>query len=90
MGGYELLIKPSAVEEIERISGKANRRRVVGRIQDLANDPRPKGCRKLVGRERYRVRQGACRIVNAVDDLERTVLIVKVGRRGDVYRRGPE
>ena len=40
MGGYELLIKPSAVKEIKQISGKANRRRVVGRIQDLANDPR--------------------------------------------------
>ena len=86
MAGYELLIKPSAVKEIERMGGKANRRRVVGRIQDLANDPRPQGCRKLVGRERYRVRQGACRIVYALDDRERTVLIVKVGRRGDVYR----
>lgn len=86
MAGYELLIKPSAVKEIERLSGKENRRRIVRRIQDLANDPRPKGCRKLVGRERYRVRQGAYRIVYAVDDRERTVLIVKVGRRGDVYR----
>ncbi len=85
MAGYELLIKPSAVKEIERISGRQNRRRVVGRIQDLANDPRPKGCRKLVGRERYRVRQGAYRIVYAVDDRERTVLIVKVGRRGKTH-----
>ena len=59
---------------------------VVGRIQDLANDTRPKGCRKLVGRERYRLRQGAFRIVYAMDDRVRTVLIVKVGRRKDVYR----
>ncbi|MCH8024128.1 MAG: type II toxin-antitoxin system RelE/ParE family toxin [Candidatus Marinimicrobia bacterium] len=36
-----------------------------------------------MGRERYRVRQGAYRIVYVVDDRERTVLIVKVGRRGD-------
>lgn len=86
MDGYELLIKPSAVKEIERINGKANRRRVVGRIQDVVNDPLPTGCRKLVGRERYRVRQGAYRIVYGVDDRERTVLIVKVGLRSDVYR----
>ena len=86
MDGYELLIKPSAVKEIERLSGKENRRRIVRRIQALANDPRPKGCLKLVGRERYRVRQGAYRVVYSVDDKERTVVIVKVGRRGDVYR----
>ena len=86
MAGYELLIKPSAVKEIERIDGKSNRHRIVQRIQDLAADPRPPGCEKLTRQERYRLRQGSYRIVYAVDDDQRTVLIVKVGHRKDIYR----
>jgi len=86
VAGYELLIKPSAVKELERIDGQEHRQRVVRRIQALADDPRPAGCRELTGRERYRVRPGACRIVYAIDDDQRTVLVVKVGRRKDVYR----
>lgn len=86
MAKYELLIKPSAVKEIERIDGKKDRQRVVRPIQELAENPRPEGCEKLTRRERYRLRQGSYRIVYAVDDDQRTVLIVKVGHRKDVYR----
>ncbi|MFB0515078.1 MAG: type II toxin-antitoxin system RelE/ParE family toxin [Candidatus Neomarinimicrobiota bacterium] len=87
MAGYELLIKPSAVKEIELIDGKRVRRRVVQRIRELAEDPRPKGCEKLARQECYRLRQGPYRIVYAVDDEQHTVLIVKVGHRKEVYRK---
>ena len=86
MAKYELLIKPSAVKEIDGIGDKKNRQRVVRRILALAEDPRPKGCDKLTRQERYRVRQGAYRIIYAVDDAQQTVLIVKVGHRKEVYR----
>lgn len=86
MERYELLIKPSAAREIERISTKGERRRIVRRISALAEDPRPPGCEKLTGRKAYRVRQGPYRIVYAIDDDTRTVRIIKVGHRRDVYR----
>ena len=86
MAGYELLIKPSAVREIEQVPRKADRRRLIERIETLADEPRPHGCTKLSGRAEYRVRQGSYRIIYSVDDDERAVLIVKVGHRRDVYR----
>jgi mRNA interferase RelE/StbE len=86
MERYELRIKPSAVREIERIDTRTDRQRVVRRIQALAEDPRPPDCEKLAGRKGYRVRQGSYRVVYAVDDETRTVRIVKVGHRRDVYR----
>ncbi len=86
MERYELLIKPSAVKEIERIRTKRERQRVVRRIACLAEEPRPPGCEKLTGREQYRVRQGAYRVVYSVDDAARTVSVVRVGHRRDVYR----
>jgi mRNA interferase RelE/StbE len=82
---YKVLIKPSAVKEIERIP-KTDRIRVVERIQDLAQNSRPPGCPKLSDQERYRVRQGDYRIVFSVDDGAGTVLIVKVAHRREVYR----
>lgn len=86
MESYELLVKPSAVKEIERLPTKKVRAKIVGRSRDLATDPRPVGSEKLTGQEKYRIRQGAYRIVYAVDDPARTVLIVKVGHRSDVHR----
>jgi mRNA interferase RelE/StbE len=86
VGRYDLLIKPSAVKEIERISRKKDRQKVVSRIQALADDPRPPGTEKLAQQDRYRVRQGGYRIIYAVDDQAKTVLVVKVGHRRDVYR----
>lgn len=82
---YSIEIKQSAAREIETLP-LADRRRVVERIGRLADDPRPRGCEKLAGGERYRVRQGDYRIAYSVEDERLTVWIVKVGNRRDVYR----
>ena len=87
MARYSLRIKPSAAKEIEAIEPKAVRRKIVERIQALADNPRPPGCEKLSGYfDRYRVRQGVWRIVYAITDEELLVFVVKVGHRGEVYR----
>jgi mRNA interferase RelE/StbE len=82
---YSIEIKKSAAREIEDLP-LADRRRVVERIGTLAEDPRPPGCEKLAGGERYRVRQGDYRIVYSIEDQHLIVWIVKVGHRRDVYR----
>jgi mRNA interferase RelE/StbE len=88
VASYRLLIKPSAAKEIEA-SPKKDRLRIIKRIQSLSSDPRPPGCEKLSGHEdKYRVRQGAYRIVYSVSDIERVVCVVKVGHRREVYRKG--
>jgi mRNA interferase RelE/StbE len=84
---YKLLIKPSAVKEIEAISRKKDRQRIIMRIQNLAANPRPEGCQKLSGRERYRLRQGSYRIVYGVEDDTLIVYVVRVGHRKDIYRK---
>ena len=87
MAGYRLLIKPSAGKEIEALGHKKDRQRIVNRIAALASEPRPAGCDKLAGAEGcYRIRQGQFRIVYAIDDATRTVEVVKVGHRREVYR----
>ena len=85
MASYKLLIKPSAGKDLEAVPRK-DRARIIERISELASDPRPSGSEKLSGDDRYRVRQGAYRVVYSVDDATRIVIVVKIGHRKDVYR----
>ena len=86
MAKYRLRIKKSAAKELEAISRRADRRRIVTRIRALAEDPRPPGCKKLSGSERYRIRQGPYCIVYAIEDNQLIVYVVKIGDRKSVYR----
>ena len=85
MDAYKLLIKPSAVKELEAIP-KEGRRRLLHRIESLATDPRPPGCEKLSGEDKYRVRQGDYRVIYLISDQSREVIVFKVGHRREVYR----
>ena len=87
MAEYRLLVKASAAKEIEALGTKADRQRVIERVQTLSSDPRAQGSEKLAGYvDRYRVRQGQYRIVYLVDDKRREVTVFKIGHRKDVYR----
>jgi mRNA interferase RelE/StbE len=85
VASYKVLIKPSAVKEIESLPRK-DRSGIVYRIQGLAENPRPHGCEKLSGQEKYRVRQGKYRILYQVFDDEVVVIVVKVAHRKDAYQ----
>ena len=87
MASYRLFIKPSAAKEIEAIP-KKKRIRIIHRIQGLSDNPRPPGCEKLSGQDKYRVRQGQYRIIYSVSDEELIVCVVRVGHRREVYRGG--
>jgi mRNA interferase RelE/StbE len=60
---------------------------VIRAIRALATNPRPRGCRKIVGSVAdWRVRVGEYRIVYEIDDARRTVRIMYVRHRRDAYR----
>jgi len=83
---YRLTIERSAVKAIEALDSETYRR-VRSVIDQLVSDPRPAGCRKLVGADDlWRIRVGDWRIVYAVRDDELLVLVVRVAHRRDVYR----
>ena len=85
MASYKLLIKPSAAKELEGLPLK-DRRRLVARIHGLSIHPRPPGCEKLSGQDKFRVRQGSYRVLYSIDDTLQALTIVKIGHRRDVYR----
>jgi mRNA interferase RelE/StbE len=85
MAAYKLLFKESVQKDFHGIP-KKDLRKILSRIKILGGDPRPPGCEKLTGQDRYRMRQGRYRVLYSVEDEERTVTIVKVGHRKDIYR----
>lgn len=82
---YIVSILRRAQRELAQITS-GDRDRLVEAIRNLGDDPRPYGCRKLTGREGWRIRVGDYRVIYEIDDSRRTVTILHVGNRRDVYR----
>jgi mRNA interferase RelE/StbE len=62
--------------------------KLVPKIDSLANEPRPRGVKKLEGEEElYRIRVGDYRVIYQVQDKALIVLVIKIADRKEVYRR---
>jgi mRNA interferase RelE/StbE len=85
MAEYRVYFRVSVEKDLIAIP-KSNLKKILQRIKKLSENPRPSGCEKLTGQERYRIRQGRYRIVYSIQDRELTVWIVKIGHRKDIYR----
>ena len=86
MASYSLAFKKSVAKDLRSIPNK-DVKRILNRINSLRENPRAEGCVKLSNQEKYRVRQGVYRIIYEVQDTELIILVVKVARRGQVYKR---
>ena len=86
MPEYTITFAQSARKDLERLSASIVNR-VFPKIEALAQNPRPSGCRKLQGVENlWRIRAGDYRVVYQVFDEELVVDIVAVRHRGKAYR----
>ena len=85
MAVYSIFLKDSVRRDLDSIPTDYLKR-IMERIGSLAENPRPVGCEKLSGQEKYRIRQGVYRIIYSIQDTQLTVWVVKVGHRREVYR----
>lgn len=85
MGEYSVELKPSARRELERLTPKLIER-IFPKLEALAGEPRPNGCKKLKGgQQEWRIRVGDYRVVYAIDDARRRVSVTRIRHRSDVY-----
>jgi len=83
---YRVLLERSAERDLGRLSSEVHGR-VIAAIQELANNPRPPGCRKLVGSKNdWRIRVGDYRVIYEIADTIRVVRVNRVRHRREVYR----
>ena len=86
MTSYRVEVSATAERQIRRLS-REDQLRVLRAVRDLANEPHPRGCRKLRGYEDvFRIRVGTFRVLYSVETERVLVIILKVGHREDIYR----
>lgn len=87
--GYRVELAPAARRQLRKLDRQIARR-VLVELDRLQSDPRPPGCRAMVGqKDRWRIRvddAGDYRIVYEVHDDQLLVLVVTVAHRREVYR----
>ena len=82
---YEIQILRRAQRSLARLPERQYKR-VRDAIGILADEPRPPGCRKLTGRDGWRIRIGQYRVIYEIDDAARIVTVLDIGHRREVYR----
>jgi mRNA interferase RelE/StbE len=84
---YRVELTAAAARQVRKLPRLA-RDRVLDAIEDLGDDPRPHGAKKLVGEQTaWRIRIGDYRVIYDVFDSELTVTVVRAAHRREVYER---
>lgn len=86
MASYKVVFKKSVSKDLRPVPNQ-DVARILQRMEELRENPRPVGSEKLSGQERYRIRQGVYRIIYEVADELLVVTVVKIGHRRHVYKR---
>lgn len=85
MTDCSILFAKSAQKELEDLPQHLIAR-LFPRIRALASNPRPSGCRKIVGEtNKWRIRIGDYRVLYSVYDAEHIVKILAVRHRSNAY-----
>ena len=82
---YRIEIRRQAIKDLARIERK-DRQKIAAAIDELAQNPRPVGCKRLRNREGWRIRIGEYRVLYSIKEERLLVLVVRIGHRREVYR----
>ena len=85
MASYKIHLSESVHKDFRQIPQK-DINKILARIDSLAIEQRPYGCKQLAGQENYQVRQVNYRIIYSIRDTILIILILKIGHRKDIYR----
>lgn len=85
MDSYAVELKSSARKELDSLTDSVLSR-IVRKLESLAQNPRPAGCKKLKGyKDLWRVRVGDWRVVYIIDDPANLVSVTRIAHRREVY-----
>ncbi len=84
---YQVRLKTSAARQLRKLP-QPTRDRILDAIEDLADDPRPQGSKKIAGTQAtWRIRIGDYRVIYDICNGELLIFVVRVGHRREVYQR---
>ena len=84
MTKYTILLSKKAQKQLDKLSDNIAEPILLA-IAQLENNPRPNGCKKLKGRDGYRIRTGDYRIIYNIIDNELIIDVINLGHRKSIY-----
>ncbi|GAB3611169.1 type II toxin-antitoxin system RelE/ParE family toxin [Humibacter ginsengiterrae] len=84
---YRVDFTTAAARQVKKLPRPA-RDRVLDAVDDLGEDPRPHGAKKLVGEDTaWRIRVGDYRVIYDIFDEELRVTVIRAAHRREVHNR---
>ena len=81
---YSVSLSKRAKKQLDKLSDNIAKP-IFQAIQELADNPRPQGYKKLKGRDGYRIRIGDYRVIYEIFDAFLLVDVIDLGNRKDIY-----
>lgn len=81
---YKIAFEKRVVRDLKKIPREAVTR-ILESVEKLSENPFPPACKKLKGRDAWRIRIGDYRVIYGVKSGELMILIIKIGHRKDIY-----
>jgi mRNA interferase RelE/StbE len=86
MAKYTVSLSKRAQKQLDKLSD-AVAEPIFQAIEKLGDNPRPHGCKKLKGRNGYRIRIGDYRVIYEIFDSTLLVDVIDLGHRRDIYEQ---
>jgi len=86
MATYTVVLSGKAAKQLDKLSDHIAKP-ILEAIASLQDNPRPNGCKKLKGRDGFRIRVSNYRIIYDVHDFELIVDVITLGHRKEVYSK---
>lgn len=84
MPKYSVQLSRKAAKQLDKIPDKTAFK-LLDAIEVLKENPRPNGCKKLKGRNGYRIRKGEYRIIYEIQDSVLLIDVIAIGHRKEIY-----
>ena len=84
MPNYTIVLSKKAQKQLDKLPDNIAEP-IFEAISLLENEPRPSGCKKLQGRDGFRIRIGNYRVIYEIYDNELVIDVITLGHRKDIY-----
>jgi mRNA interferase RelE/StbE len=83
---YEVLLESRAERDLKKLPGEVFHR-IIPPLKSLADNPKPKGARKISGSKNdWRLRIGDYRVIYEINERAKCVKVMRIRHRREAYR----
>ncbi len=83
---FNLEWKEGAIKQLEKMQPLLSKR-ILGKVEELINNPFSKDIKKLKGKKAFRLRVGDYRVIFDMDYDNNLITILRLGHRKNIYQQ---